>query len=176
MDDAHFLHARQPLLANRVPAGLVGALINRDVLRQRLNRKMRTVKGDVFKERLAGIFGGVLFEILDRIIRHGDGVVITVANLDRRQLNVILVGANLGEIALLIHFQIGMVKAVIPGFPIHMPLARMIGAIAQRLQINGQQFRPARANATGAAPGVNAKGAGKIVPANGLGIIASEQT
>ena len=74
-DDAQFFHAGEPILADRIPAGFVGVLVNRDVLRQRLDRPMRTVEGDIFKERLSGIFGGMLFQILDGMIGNGDRVV-----------------------------------------------------------------------------------------------------
>ena len=62
------LHAFEALLADHVPADLIAVLVDRDVLRQRLQREMRRGEAEVFEERLVREFFRVLLEALDGVI------------------------------------------------------------------------------------------------------------
>ena len=136
--------------------------------RQRVQRKMRRSERDVLEERLAGVLLGVLLEKLDRAVGDLRRRVVAAAAFDRRQRLVVERMLLRREEAVLVVERIRSIEPALRAAAVEMPFAGVVGAIAERLQILGQQAGPAR-------PRSLARHIGQRVEADLLGVVAGEQ-
>ncbi|OQC18699.1 MAG: hypothetical protein BWX70_03432 [Verrucomicrobia bacterium ADurb.Bin070] len=144
---AQRLHALQAFGAERVPALPVARAVARDILGRRVQREVRHRKGEEGEEGAVRMGCGVLLEAADRMVGKGGGTVIAALRIDGRQRPVILQVALGIEIAVVV---LKVIRAVEPavghrsGSAGHVPFARMISAVTERLEQVGQRARPGR--------------------------------
>ena len=142
---AHLQLALVALLANHIPAHEISVAIPCDVLGRRLQWKMRHSEGEIGEKGLAGKLRGVILEASGHEIREGyRGVVIAVLG-HRRQTDVIKPDTPRIKIAVVVLQPVRAVKPAVGERirrAVHMPLAAVVGAVAQRLEVRRQQTRP----------------------------------
>ena len=76
----------------------------------------------------------VVLEAAHRVIGDRRGRVIAAVGLDGRQLAIVLEVHARRKITVLVLHQVRMIKPAGQRHPVHVPLARVIGAIAERLE------------------------------------------
>ena len=155
-DDAQLAHLPQTLDADRIPAGIVAALIAGNILRGRHERKMRRDERYVGKERPVGMLLRMLAQILDRMICNRGRRIIIVARLDRRGSfwSSLKVHTRI-EVPVGVFQVVGAVEPRLDRPAIDMPLAGMIRAIAQwpETSVAAAPRRPDAAGLAGNPPG-----------------------
>lgn len=123
--------------ANHFPAGEIAIAILRDILRQRMQRKVRRDKRDVMKEGSAGVICGVILQTCDGVISRGDGRVIALfirGRCDGHIVDGIAPGGE--EVSLILHVE-RTIKAGGEHLAVDVPLAAVVAPIAGRFQILG---------------------------------------
>ena len=105
---------------------------------------MRRDEGEVEKERLPAVPGGVFVEEINGVLGNGGRGVEAVTGFRCRQ-GLVVQEVRLGrEVAVVVLEPVRMIEAAREHLAIHMPFARMIAAISRRLEELRQQRRPHR--------------------------------
>ena len=96
------------------------------------------------EKRLVGMAGPVASEHVDGMLSDGGRRIITASRFDRGQ-RLIVQGMFPGtEVAVVIVERVGMIETAREHLAVHLPLAGMIRAVAQRTEQLRQQPRPSR--------------------------------
>ena len=114
-----------------------------------MKRKVRSIECNIGEERFVRVVRCVILEKLYRVIRcHNRLVELSIIFYRGKWLPIELLIYS-DEKAEFIHIGIGTIESIGQRLTIHVPLAGMIGAITERLQVLRYQFRPDRAIAIG---------------------------
>ena len=117
-----------------LPAIEISIAIAGDVFWQRVQRKVGSCERQVMEERLIGMVCGVVFQALHDVIGECGRRIVTGICFDGRQL-VVVFPKHFGiEEPALILDVVRAIKSILERHPIDVPLARMVRAIAQRLE------------------------------------------
>jgi hypothetical protein len=150
LEQAQFLDSREPLRARLFPPLRVRVAVACDVFRWRLDREVRREKSDVGEERIGCVLLGVFLQPANRVIGNGRGRVKGSTRLNGRQRLVVERMPQRAEVVVGVIEPIGVIEARIGEDArriVDVPLARMIRAIAGRLEVQRQCARPGRKRA-----------------------------
>ena len=115
-----------------------------------MEREVRCGECDVLEKRGIPVFLVMLLEALDRVVSdRGGGVV--VRRGFRGDGLVVEGGPFDGEVIVLLAEDEGVVEAVLQRFPVDVPFAAVVAAVAVAAQKIGEQARPALSGALSAA-------------------------
>lgn len=143
--EAHLGLAFMTLLADVVPAGEVGVAIGSDVLGGGVQWEMRNSESEICEEGLVLELDGVITEALNGEIGEGSGGIIITSLRHRRKADVIEDVIARIEISVVVLEAVGAIKpAVRDGArsALNVPLARVVTAVAEGLQVMRQEAGP----------------------------------
>jgi hypothetical protein len=141
-DQAQPLDPLPALVTNDIPSRPVPVAHASDILWQSVQREMRRAEREIEEERLVGGPGGVVLQVLERVLRDGGRHVVARPGLNGRQPDVVLMEDARVEVAACVLDVVRMVEAATQGHAIDVPLAAMVRPIAATPEQFGQEFGP----------------------------------